>query len=1346
MADEGYKISYSDIIQPDDSINRLIDELATLNKTYAGMADAIKKGAADMASSLKAMSGATSEGRKRIDETAISASRLERAQKELAFALSDTGKQVAWLKAQTSDANRTTVEQQRYIKQAISSYNRLKSDLKENVELYKALTQAEREDAAYGGQVLNTIIDLTKQIQVLDANMKNHINSQVELQKAQQKLAFLQSEEGQQLLKLKARIADVTQGRQQQAAALTPVEKAEQRLQYTASAEAKQLAALRLEINEKNRVTQLEARINANAEGSYNRLAAQYELNKIKLNGLRGGLQANSEEFKRLQAETKDIYEQMSKLQQATGRYTLNVGRYKTAFDGFGFSVAQVVREMPSLAVSANQFFLAISNNIPIMVDELKKLKAANAAAIAEGKAAVPVWKSFTKALLGWNTVMVVVLSLLATFGSSIIDWASKVIKGKNAVISTEEVFDNINKKLKDVDNTYASNIVSLKKLQSKWNELKTVQEKNQFIKDNQSEFNKLGVSIKDVHDAENLLINQTSAFVKALQLRAEATAAQELATEKYKESFEKAQEAKTEGKKTPSFLDKIKTWVALASAGQSDYTYDPDVAARQAEGLTETAIKARNRRIQGYEDEAEALRKDADAYFEVAKAKELEAAATLKSAGIREKTKEGKTRESAGRQPRDLTEVISRNQVEIRKRYEESVTKLITDEYAKRRKAAADEITNANDKLRRLYNLNEKYVANVGKKYRALTEEQKTQIAEQQTLITNTIANNQRALELELNRIKQEQLTHTEELFRSSLITNPLLNVASETGENKLTRFISNKPEKAADTSVSNGYVLSDDDLDAIKKSLIRERDLREDYLIEEYKLILADNKALRELGNEQARSEEEIIIEFEQKRLKLFADYDKKLLVQRQQGVETQLELVEKGSDKELELLKKQNKLALQAYKIANALKAPEEQETDEAITAKFGKKEKLIIGQFELTSFEQAQEAEKAKFDIYERTENDITLFTLKQEKERWEKQIALAKSGGLDWSKAQIKAAEATVRGINEKMGKVKTGFGEVIENIGKHGLAGGLLGSIKIKNSDGSESPLFNDEALQALQEATSTAVSYLSEVMQAETDLAQAAVDAANTRVEAAQSAVDAEIEARNNGYANNVATAKKELAQEKKRQREKEKLLEQAQKRQVALDSVIQASSLITASANIWSSMSKLGIAGPILAGAAIAAMWTSFAAAKIKARQVTLSESQEEYGEGGLEFLEGGSHASGNDIDLGVKNHKKKRMRAEGGEALAIINKRNTQKYRKQLPSIIESLNKGVFEDKYSNAFAEADRLNVAISQSSNPDLSRIENGIDAIRKQNELKCYTLSDGTMIVQEKNVKRIIKN
>lgn len=1345
MADED-KIKYSDIIQPDDSIEKLIKQLGELNQSYETTVNAIRAGADRVVHALKTASGATNEGRKRIDEATASTSRLERAQNELKIAMSDTGKQIAWLKAQTVDQNKTTVEQQRYLQQALSSYNRLKSDLKQTVSLYKSLTEAEREDSAMGQQLLQDILNLKNQIKALDDQMKPHIQTLTEVQKAEQKLAYLQSEEGQKLLDLKAKIAEVTAARRQQKTATDPLVQAQEKLAYARSEENQQLKLYSTQIKEANQIAQLQATIANSAEGSYNRLSAQYALNKIRLNQMSQAEREAADSGKKLEAETAAIYQRMIKLQEATGNYRLSVGHYQKTWDGLGISISQVVRELPAAAVSLNTFFLGISNNIPMVVDEINRLRAQNRLLQAEGKTTVNVTKSIIKALFGWNTALVVILTVFSMFGGQIIQWIGNLFKAKNAVISTTEALDNIAKELESTNASYGENIISLKQLQQEWKNLKTTAEKNQWIKDNKSEFDKLGVAVNDVTDAENIFVNNTEAVVNALKLRAKATAAQKLAAEQYEKALVARNKAETEAAKGPSGWDQFKNWLAQSSLRATDeYGIGPSAANLQVADRV-SAEDFRQQRINDLNDEAIAAEKTGDAYFNLAAGYEAAAKAELDAAGVDEPHKKTKARTPHTREPRDLTEVINRNQIEIRKRYEESVTKLITDEYAKRRKAAADEITNANDKLRRLYNLNEKYVANVGKKYKALTEEQKMQIAEQQTLITNTIANNQRALELELNRIKQEQLTHTEELFRSSLITNPLLNVASETGENKLTRFISSKPEKAVDTSVSNGYVLSDDDLDAIKKSLIRERDLREDYLIEEYKLILADNKALRELGNEQARSEEEIIIEFEQKRLKLFADYDKKLLVQRQQSVETQLELVEKGSDKELELLKKQNKLALQAYKIANALKAPEEQETDEAITAKFGKKEKLIVGQFELTSFEQAQAAEKAKFDIYERTENDITLFTLKQEKERWEKQITLAKSGGLDWSKAQIKAAEATVRGINEKMSKVKTGFGEVIENIGKHGLAGGLLGSIKIKNSDGSESPLFNDEALQALQEATSTAVSYLSEVMQAETDLAQAAVDAANTRVEAAQSAVDAEIEARNNGYANNVATAKKELAQEKKRQREKEKLLEQAQKRQVALDSVIQASSLITASANIWSSMSKLGIAGPILAGAAIAAMWTSFAAAKIKARQVTLSESQEEYGEGGLEFLEGGSHASGNDIDLGVKNHKKKRMRAEGGEALAIINKRNTQKYRKQLPSIIESLNKGVFEDKYSNAFAETDRLNVAISQSNNPDLSRIENGIDAIRKQNELKCYTLSDGTMIVQEKNVKRIIKN
>jgi hypothetical protein len=153
---------------------------------------------------------------------------------------------------------------------------------------------------------------------------------------------------------------------------------------------------------------------------------------------------------------------------------------------------------------------------------------------------------------------------------------------------------------------------------------------------------------------------------------------------------------------------------------------------------------------------------------------------------------------------------------------------------------------------------------------------------------------------------------------------------------------------------------------------------------------------------------------------------------------------------------------------------------------------------------------------------------------------------------------------------------------------------------------------------------------------------------------------------------------------------------------------------------------------------------MWTSFGIAKVKAKQV--AAASEEYGEGGLEFLEGGSHASGDDIDLGTTNKRGKRMRAEGGEALAIISKKQTRKYRKILPGVIDSFNKGVFEDKYIGAFNNPGGVNISFNSSNVVDLSRIESDVCSIKKQNEVKYYNMPDGSVVMHKKNVKRIIKN
>lgn len=1311
---EDDKIKYSDIIQPDDSIEKLVKQLGELNQQYEVMVNAIRAGADRVVHALKSVSGATSDGRKSIDEATVSTSRLERAQNELKLAISDTGKQIAWLKAQTADANRTTVEQQRYLQQAVSSYDRLKSDLKDTVSLYKSLTDAERADSQMGQQLLNDIINLKNQIKALDDTMKPHIQTLSEVEKAEQRLAYLQSDEGKRLTELKRKISELTSSRRQQQATIDPIAQAQQKLAYAQSEENQQLKLYSTQIKEANRVAQLQATIAASAEGSYNRLSAQYELNKIKLNQMSAAEREAADGGKKLETETNALYQRMIKLQEATGNYRLSVGHYQKTWDGLGISVSQVVRELPAAAVSLNTFFLGISNNIPMVVDEINRLRAQNKAFQAEGKATVSVTKSIVKTLFSWNTVLVVILTVLSMFGSQIIEWIGNLFKGKAAVISLTDALDNIAKELEETNGGYGNNIVSLKQLQQEWKNLKTTAEKNQWIKDNKSEFDKLGIAVNDVTDAENIFVNNTEAVVNALRLRAKAAAAQKLAAEQYEKALVARNKAETEAKKGPSGWDKFKNWFAQTSlrAGDAQTGYTPQANIKLADQVSAEDFK--QQRIKDLNDEANAAEKTGDAYFDLAAGYEKAAKAELKVAGVDEPHKKTKTSNTRAREPRDLTSIINQNSIKAQKEYKESITALQKDEFAKRRKAAADEVQNENNKLREMLRKNDEYVKNVGGKYKKLTEDQKKQIAQQNAWINSTIANNLKILAVQLEQIEKEQAVNALHIRREAL-----------SGVDKATPT----PQAGGTSTISTGVDI-EYEVGEREKSIAKERALMTQWLNLEYTQVKDANKKLLDEGDSHARSEEEITADYQKKQLELWSKYDQQIINIREQDIEDQLELVKKGSDEELQLLLQQNEVRRQLALSENAAKPAAKQVSSSTINAKFDKSATQTKGSFEMAGFDEQQALDKAIFNEVKRSEAEITRFKLEQEKARWEKQIALAESGGLDWSQAQIYTAKSTVEGIDRELSKLN----DFVSNIGKKGLGGSLLEKLG-----------FGDDQIDALKDAGNIVIGQLQSILGAEVELAEKQVELSEKRVEAAQKAYDAEVEARNNGYANNVATAKKELEQEKKNKQEKQKLLEAAQKRQDALNTVIQASSLVTASANLWSSFSSIPIVGPALALAAIATMWTSFAVAKIKAKQVTASQS-EEYGEGGLEFLEGGSHASGDDIDLGTSNKKGKRMRAEGGEALAIINKHKTRKYRKILPDVIDSFNKGTFEDKYLKAFDGSDGLSISLNANDNMDLSKLEDDVRSIRRQNETKYYTMPNGVVVMQRKNVKRIIKN
>ena len=278
----------------------------------------------------------------------------------------------------------------------------------------------------------------------------------------------------------------------------------------------------------------------------------------------------------------------------------------------------------------------------------------------------------------------------------------------------------------------------------------------------------------------------------------------------------------------------------------------------------------------------------------------------------------------------------------------------------------------------------------------------------------------------------------------------------------------------------------------------------------------------------------------------------------------------------------------------------------------------------------------------------------------------------------------------------------------------------------------------DDDKKRDIDEAVGYAIESLNGFMEAWTSAADARREQADSEVERTQRVLEAEIEARNQGYANDVETARKELNEAKKNQQKAMQQQRQAHQAQIALDTATQASSLITATANIWKSFTSLG---PWGIAAAIATMWGSFAAAKIMAHQVSGS-STESYGEGTVELLQGGSHQSGNDIDLGRKKDGTRR-RAEGGEYFAVINKRSSRKYGSVIPDVINALNQDTFAEKYMGAY-DGGMMSVTVN-GRNPDLKELTQSVNDIRDQGRMRTYS-DGGATVTQYKNLRRIVRN
>lgn len=1142
--------------------------------------------------------------------------------------------------------------------------------------------------------------------------------------------------------------------------------RAQRDLAFAESENAKKLAELKLAQQEANQINKLIVKINQSAEGSYNRLSAQYSLNKIYLNNMTKAERENTEEGRKLVAQTKEIYEEMKRLQEATGKFQLNVGNYTEASDAI-IAYGDKLKETLGLNSAFGESLLALGRGGA----ESKAVFTA----IGDGA------KALGKTLLGLlsNPVFLAIAGITAA-GAAFKWW-----------------YD------------YNAGLVEATRLTQ------------QFTGKSGDDLKAFRNEVQAVADSFNADFRETLIATNALSKQFGISANEAL--QLVKDGFLAGGDANGE------FLDTLKEYPAyFKEAGISADQFVAIVTQTNKMGIFSDkgvdAIKEANLRLRemttataaaldGIGISSEQVQKDLQTgtktTFDViqdvsAKLAELPDNAATVGAAIADIF--GGPGEDAGLQYLRTLKDISTNMDEVKGKA--GVLAQLQEEQLQ----SQIELQNA---LSGLFDA-------TGGNFETLTTQAKVFVNQGLTAIIkgvidvvnyfielynesvliraiwngivagfkttfDTLGNLfgffidivkatgtalKGAFTLDFDDVKKglsdyaaaygnlvkAQVKDITQNFKEGLddmqkkikpITIPVSvgdtpkeptgNKPVTTQDPTVTPRGKSDAEKAAEQQAKQIEAAYKKNLEATRKLQDAQLQLETDEWakrrqqtqyqysrqIEDLQHQLQTEKDLNETGR-QAINATITALEQQQTEALLKIEQDRQLqeLALQKESIELRLQAVKKGSEQErqlrMQLLENERQTAL----LQNQQKPTGQQQDAGAINASFDAKGAGITDEYlqaQLQIFDQQQALAQSEFDLLRNSEARKTQFRLQAEKERLQKVLELNQQAANKLSDVEVQTIQNTIKKIDQEIEQSK-GEERGTDIYGLFGL-----------NLDNDQKEAINTSmqyALDALNTFTAARVA-----------AADAAVEQADKEVSAAQSALDAELEARANGYANNVVQAQKELDLAKKNQEKALKEQQKAQKQQAAIQTLQQIGNMVTATALIWS---QLGFPFAI---PAIAVMWASFAASKIKAAQLAKQTGgtgeTETYGDGTVELLEGGSHQSGNDIDLGTKPDGTRR-RAEGGEFFAVINKRSSRRFRKIIPDVINSLNNGTFAHKYLKSYSDGDGLTLNVTGQS-PDLRNLSDDVREIKEQNRRRVYVDGDGNTIESYKNLKRKIK-
>ena len=1044
---------------------------------------------------------------------------------------------------------------------------------------------------------------------------------------------------------------------------------------------------------------------------SYNELYQTYNALKDALNRMTVAERENSQAGKEMVNRAKEIRDTLNNLQQATGNYTLNVGNYMSALNGLQFQTQQVLREIPS-AQNLSQFFLAISNNIPMFTDalarynkglpEIREKLAAVTAEIAKQQAlmagmnsqsaeyaakqaqinelqrqqqqlqgtSVSGWRAVLKAVGSWQTLLIAGLLLLR--------------KIPDIVKKISERFKAMNKNVSDSINYYRTMRQAVAQINSEV-EQKTASVRSELalINEEMSRVNRGSTDWVGIVKRVNELTHSNLDEIKATPAEIKKVTDAYLEQQRQIEINKRIVAADVQNELNRQGIGSMFDSNLTPGEREGYFTWKDDKNKNEFKELIERYDKANIAYQRAYSTFAQM-----DAQM---KANLEEFTRTLdKQYGERLDRSDG-----SNASIRAITEWRDKQLAD----YLNSLSNTLSwDVFGIREAFGAGAPTNTTANLRNMAKNEswDKKLELVG-----LKQEIEEFVKANTENYSDAYMSRLRGMFRSVNqRNKTERDTSKQEANAEERRTDALRERQQKTQEMLVELMQEGFEKQRKQEEVRHTTALQDieDEAEKYKDEAVKQEAIDAEVATHKKKMgDIAEQEALR-------------LFEFEQKTNKAIFEQDL-------------------HTAREKATFEKQQAIELAEFRLRIAENSPNYRKEDVETM-----RQELLKLRFELSNinvkydeeeFKKRQEVEKRQFELTKHTAIEEKKFVMQQQLEFLKWRIDHAAALGISKDMLEVMKREYDEMFKQFQAGNYSTGQ----KNI--RGSASNIIDLIF---------PDWDADKKRALNSVFDQAKEALNSWMDARKAAADQAKELADDEVSAAENALNREIELRNQGYANNVALRERELADAKEKQKQAVEEQKKIAQQQILLDAALQTSSLITASANIL----KQFAAQPLLAASLLGLMWGSFGYAKIKAYQASTKSIQ--FREGGVMLLNGGSHESGHDVNLGI-GPDGSNLRAEGGEYFAVINKRNSRKYGSEIPAVVNALNSGMFEDRYiktSDAVGLMGSMGRMGNMGEAVDLSAVESGVGELVKQGESK-WTVEGEYRVERYKNRVRRVK-